>query len=66
MWTFLIYPYKHKYMFSRVITLSEVTPVAVILGVKKNFVIFTPKGIPTPMVWWRIFTLKVVKYFVYR
>ena len=64
--TFLIYPHKHKYMFSRVIPLSEVTPVAVIFGVNKNFVIFTPKGRPTPMVWWRIFTLKVVKYCTYR
>ena len=35
--TFLIYPYKHKYMFNGIIPLLEITPVAAILGVTHKF-----------------------------
>ena len=53
-------------MFNRVIPLLEIAPVAAILGVGTNLVIFTPKCRLTLMVWGRIFTLKVVEYCVYR
>ncbi len=58
--TFLIYPYKHKY----VVPLLENTPSAVALGVNTKLDCFSPNLSVTEQVCKQIFPLKGTKYCV--
>ena len=62
--TFLIYPYKHKYVVNRVLPLLENTQSAVTLGVNTKLDCFTPNLSVTEQVCKQIFPLKGTKYCV--
>ena len=62
--TFLIYPYKHKYVVIRVLPLLENTQSAVAQGVNTKLDCFTPNLSVTVQVYKQTFPLKVTKYCV--
>ena len=62
--TFLIYPYKHKYVVNRVLPSLENTQSAVALGVNTKLDCFTPNSRVTVHVCKQIFPLKGTKYCV--
>ena len=62
--TFLIYPYKHKYVVNSVLPLLENTQSAVALGVNRKLDYFTPNSSVTVQVCKHIFPLKGTKYCV--
>ena len=62
--TFLIYPYKQKYVVNRVLPLLENIQSAVALGVYTKLDCFTPNLSVTVQVYKQIFPLKGEKYCV--